>query len=96
MGLDAPDLKFNIIGKIPFKTLDRFGMAELQHNPSFYYLWAAILTEQAAGRIRRGEPEHYETPGRAVNKVVAIADGNYTRIQKQFSSHFKNCLTQYD
>jgi Rad3-related DNA helicase len=96
MGLDAPDLKFNILGKIPFKTLDRFGKAELDHNPGFYHLWAAILSEQSMGRTRRGNPEDYEVPGRAVNKVVAIADGNYIRIKNQFSSHFQNCLTQYD
>lgn len=95
MGLDAPDVNINILGKIPFKTLDRFGQAELDYNPDYYRLQAAIMTEQACGRIRRGRPEHYEERGRPVKKVVAIADNNIELLDSELSSHFKACLTQF-
>jgi len=95
MGLDAGDDEINIIGKIPFETLDEVGMAKLRYNSTLYRYNAALKTEQAAGRIRRGEAEHYEEEGKPRRKVVAIADGNYHQIQDQFSGHFRQCLTQY-
>ena len=95
MGLDAGDDEINIIGKIPFETLDEVGMAKLRYNSTLYRYNAALKTEQAAGRIRRGEDEHYEEAGEPQRKVVAIADGNYHQVQDQFSNHFQQCLTQY-
>lgn len=95
MGLDAPDVNINIVGKIPFKTLDRFGKAELEYNPDYYRLQAAILTEQACGRIRRGRPEHYEERGKPTKKVVAIADGSINMLESELSSHFGACLTPF-
>lgn len=93
MGLDAPDDNFNIVAKIPFTTLDEFGQAELEYNPGWYNWKAAMMTEQASGRIRRGEPEHYEN-GNGLRKFVAIADGNYVRVKDNFSQHFRDCLTE--
>jgi hypothetical protein len=95
MGLDAPQCNINIIAKIPFKTLDSFGMAELEFDRNLYTWNAAILTEQAAGRIRRGLAEHYEEDGKPMRKFVGVADGNLYMINDQLSSHFKNCLTPY-
>jgi Rad3-related DNA helicase len=92
MGLDAYDDEINIIAKIPFATLDEVGMAKLEYDRDIYTYNAALLTEQAAGRIRRGKPEHYEDGGR-MKKFVAIADGNYSVVKPQFSNHFKKCLT---
>ncbi|GAH35866.1 unnamed protein product, partial [marine sediment metagenome] len=95
MGLDAPDVNINIVGKIPFKNLDRFGQAELDYNPDYYRLQAAILTEQACGRIRRGRPEHYEEHGRLTKKVVAVLDNNIDLLGTELSSHFRACLTPF-
>lgn len=93
MGLDAPDEQINIVGKIPFATLDEFGMAQLRYDPIIYKHDAAVLTEQASGRIRRGKPEHYEEPGKPTRKMVAIADNNYIQLVDQFSNHFKSCIS---
>lgn len=95
MGLDAYDDEINIVGKIPFATLDEFGMAELDYDPDIYRHNAALLTEQASGRIRRGEPEHYEEKDKPMRKFVAIADNSYTGIQNEFSKHFQSCLMAY-
>ena len=95
MGLDAPQCNINIIGKIPFKTLDSFGLAELKFDEDLYTWNAAVLTEQAAGRIRRGVATHYEEDNKKMRKFVAVADGNLYRVEDQLSSHFKDCLTTY-
>lgn len=92
MGLDGHDDNINIIGKVPFGTLDEFGQAELDYDPDIYRHRAALLTEQAAGRIRRGQPEHYEEQGMPMRKFVAIADNNYIQLDSEFSSHFKKCI----
>jgi Rad3-related DNA helicase len=94
MGLDAYDDEINIIGKVPFATLDEFGKALLNYDPIIYQHDAAVLTEQASGRIRRGRPEHYEESGEPTRKFVAIADNNYIRITDQFSDHFNSCIYQ--
>ena len=93
MGLDAYDDEINIVGKIPYGILDEFGMAELNYDAGIYRHKAALLTEQACGRIRRGQPEHYEEPGEPMRKIVAIADNNYIGIVKEFSKHFQDCIT---
>jgi Rad3-related DNA helicase len=95
MGLDAPDVNINIVAKVPFKTLDDCGMAELAYDSDMYRWHAAMLTEQACGRIRRGNPEHYEKAGESAAKFVAIADNSYNRIKDQFSGHFTECLRPY-
>ena len=84
MGLDGYDDQINIVAKIPFTTLDEFGMAELNYDPGIYRHKAALLTEQACGRIRRGEKHHYEERGEPMRKFVAIADNNYIGIQDEF------------
>ena len=94
MGLDAFDDEINIIGKIPFATLDEFGNALLRYDKDIYRYNAALLTEQAAGRIRRGRPEHYEESGQPMRKFVAIADANYIKVADQFSNHFNNCIVE--
>ena len=91
-GLDAPDDNINIVAKIPFKQLDDFGRAELDYNPALYRWNAAVKTEQACGRIRRGEPEHYETVGKPTRKVVAIADGNLDKVKGEMSDFFVSCF----
>lgn len=95
MGLDAPDDEINIIGKVPFATLDDVGRAKLNYDRAMYSRDAALNVEQAAGRIRRGREEHYEVVGKPMRKFVAVADNRYGMIRSEFSSHFKNCLTTY-
>lgn len=94
MGLDAYDDQINIIGKVPFATLDEVGRAKLEYDKGIYARDAALLVEQAAGRVRRGVPEHYEVDGEPMRKFVAIADNRYGMVKKEFSSHFQECLTK--
>jgi Rad3-related DNA helicase len=94
-GFDNPDGDINVVAKIPFKMLDEIGRAELNYNPKMYTLDAAIKTQQACGRTRRGRDEHYEMDGEPERKVVAIADGNYQRIENMLSPSFKECVVSY-
>ena len=93
-GLDAPEVNINVIAKVPFMTLDEYGVSFLRRNKPMYRWMAATGVMQAAGRIRRGEPEHYEVPGESTRKVVAIVDNAWTQVQEDFSAHFMNCLTE--
>ena len=94
-GLDAYDVDMNVIAKVPFAPLDDFGRAEMTYNPRLYRWNAATQVEQAAGRIRRGDPSHYEVEGEPTRKVVAIADGNHSLIKEEFSDFFKSCMVDY-
>lgn len=94
-GLDAPDDRINIVAKVPFGTLDVLGKARMEMDKKFYAWEAACKVEQAAGRNRRGEPDHYEEQGQPTRRVTAILDRNVYRVYNQFSSHFKeriNCV----
>jgi Rad3-related DNA helicase len=93
-GLDAGDVNINIIAKIPFITLDEYGRAFLRRNKDMYRWMAALGVMQAAGRIRRGEPEHYEVAGEPRRKIVAIVDSAYKQVQRDFSEHFINCMVE--
>jgi hypothetical protein len=88
-GLDAPDDEINIVAKIPFGTLDVLGKARMDIDPKFYLWEAACKVEQATGRNRRGEPEHYEEPGQPTRRICAILDANIWRVYNQFSGFFK-------
>jgi Rad3-related DNA helicase len=93
-GIDAGFCDFSIIAKTPFATLDKLGKARFEFDRRRYLWEAAISIEQAAGRVRRGREEDYEYPNKPLNKVVAIVDGNYTKVKKQFSDHFKSLLVE--
>ena len=94
-GLDAGDTQMCVVAKMPFATLDEFGKAEMDYNPRFSRWKTALKVDQGCGRIRRGEEDHYEEAGKPTKKVVAIADGNHTLINNEFSDFFKSCLVQY-
>lgn len=78
MGLD----QITIVAKVPFGFLgDDFEKARMNYSHSMYNQRAAQSLIQALGRTRRGHIEHYG-PGAG---LVAIADGNWTRIQNFIS-----------
>jgi Rad3-related DNA helicase len=91
-GLNAPEVDINIIQKVPFAPLNETGKALMGLNPKLYAWNAANKVEQAAGRIRRGDPEHYEFPMLGERKHVAIVDMNFNRVKKQTSNHFQRCV----
>lgn len=88
-GLDAFYEEINIIAKIPFNTLDVLGSARMKMDQSFYLWEAACKVEQAAGRNRRGEPDHYEVAGQPTRRICAIVDKNVYRVYNEFGSLFK-------
>ena len=93
-GVDAPDVDINITQKVPFLALDEVNSQILKRNPRMYSWLAGIAMEQSSGRIRRGDPGHYEVHGEAKRKHVAIIDNNYHMVKKYFSDHFKKCITK--
>lgn len=98
-GIDAPDEEINIIAKVPFGTLDTLGKARMDFDPSFYKWEAACRVEQASGRHRRGEPEHYEEPGQPTRRICVIVDKNIWKVYNQFSKLYKkriNCVRGQD
>jgi Rad3-related DNA helicase len=93
-GLDAPEVVFNIVAKVPFMPMNTFGMELIKRNKTLYGWLAAVTIEQACGRNRRGEEEHYEVEGQPQRKHVAIIDNNYVIIRKYFSEFFRECLVK--
>jgi Rad3-related DNA helicase len=91
-GIDAPDVAINIVLKVPYKALDGYWKAILETSKSFYGWLAGTSVEQACGRIRRGEPKHYEESGQPMRKFVGIFDNNFTMVKRYTSQHFRDCL----
>lgn len=93
-GVDAPKISWCVVQKIPFMTLDVVGKQLMERNKRLYAWFAGVTAEQACGRIRRGDPSHYEVPGEPLRKYVAIIDGNWTRVKSFFSDHFRDQITK--
>ncbi len=93
-GLDYGSGDFSILQKIPYAPLDTLGQKLLERNKRLYGWLAGITAEQACGRIRRGEPEHYEVPGQPLRKHVSIIDSNWKRVASYFSDHFRDQMTK--
>lgn len=91
-GVDAPEVAWNVIQKVPYIPLDEYGQQILKSNKRLYGWGAAVKIEQATGRIRRGKPEHYEQDGKPTRKMVAVLDNNFLRLKNYYSEHFKKCL----
>lgn len=81
-GVDMGEDQITIVAKVPFGFLgDDFEKARMKYSYSMYNQRAAQSLVQALGRTRRGHTEHY---GNGAG-LVAIADGNWARIQKFIS-----------
>jgi len=92
--IDAPDIGINIIQKTNFMPLDEVNTQLLANNPKLYKWLAAVDMEQASGRHRRGEPEHYEEEGEPMRKFTAILDNNFRIVRPFFSENFKKQLVK--
>jgi Rad3-related DNA helicase len=93
-GFDGVTEKLLCIAKIPFGSRGEPGSYEhsrMEYDYQYYNQQTALKLEQGCGRIRRGEPEHYDLNGVAA-KAVAIADGSIGRVRKYFSQSFLDCL----
>lgn len=93
-GYDAPHFPINIIAKVPYATLDKFGIRVMKYDKNFYSWQAAVKVQQACGRNRRGDLERdYEKVGAPTKKVVAVVDNSVWRIKQYLSPYFADCLT---
>lgn len=94
MGVDLVEERIDIIGKVPFPYLgDDYERERMQTDGMFYLLRTAWMFQQGAGRTRRTEDD-YDTDGRR-NNLVAIADGNWTRVQKHLASSFRKAIVKW-
>jgi len=88
-GYDGFKENLLLIGKVPFGDLSSaFNYTRMARFRKTYNLEAGNLFSQGLGRIRRGEPEHYDVDG-WVNKKVAVFDGSWTRLKSYIPEGIK-------
>ena len=91
-GLDGQRERINVICKVPFPSLgDPYEIARQKFSRSWYQQRTAYDLVQAYGRTRRGKAEHYDTGG-MLRGLVAIADGNWTRIKSKLPAEIKEAM----
>lgn len=92
-GYNGLEEKINIVAKVPYPFLgDPYEKARMMHDGKLFLQRAAWKFEQGAGRTRRGRPEDYDTSENRAG-MVAVADGNVTRIRNYLSAAMKESLT---
>jgi len=95
-GFDGLDEKILIVTKVPYANIgDEYEKARMMYDGTFFLQRAAWQLEQGLGRTRRGRPEDYDMPGKPRAGLVAIADGNYTRIKKYLSRATLEAITEW-
>jgi len=93
-GVDLFEEKICINAKIPYPPLgDPFEKARQGAYGKFYLQRTAWKFMQGLGRTRRGEREHYDVDGDK-NGLVAIADGNWTRIKRYLSQDILDSIVK--
>jgi Rad3-related DNA helicase len=93
-GVDLGEEKICISAKVPFTSLgDEYEKARFNYSRGFYTQRAAWGLQQQLGRTRRGREEDYDD-GDDVRGLVAIADGNWTRVKKYLSSDFMESVIE--
>ncbi len=94
-GVDLGDERICILTKTPFFSLgDPFELARMKFDKNFYSQRTAWKLEQGLGRTRRGRVGDYDTPFER-NGLVAIADGNWTRVKKYLSEDLKDAIVKH-
>lgn len=93
-GVDGLDEKICIVAKAPFPSLgDEYERERMAYSGAMFLQRTAWQMEQGLGRTRRGRAIDYDTAGQR-NGLVAIADGNYTRVQKYLSAGLRAALVK--
>ena len=83
-----------IVAKTPFPSLgSEYERARMMYSNQGYQWRTAVQMEQALGRTRRGEAEDYDLYGQR-EQLVAIADGNYTRVKKALSQSLLDSIVR--
>ena len=87
-GVDLTEERICIAAKVQFPYLgDSFEQERMRYSNRTYLWRTATALEQSLGRTRRGEPEDYDLNGKR-EQLVAIADGNWTRVKSALSASF--------
>ena len=93
-GYDGLDEKIDICAKIQFPYLgDPYEKARMEYSGNFYRQRTAYALEQSLGRTRRGREQDYDTQDER-RGLVAIADGNYSRVKKYMSESLQEALLE--
>lgn len=88
-GYDGRDERICIVAKVPFPYLgDAYERERMEYSRRFFLQRTAWMLEQGLGRTRRGRDEDYGDE----NGFVAIADGDWRRVQKQLSQALRDAL----
>lgn len=91
-GIDGREEKICIVAKTPFPSLgDDYEHERMAFDGAMYLQRTAWQMEQGLGRSRRGNAGDYDTPDER-RGLVAIADGNYTRVKKYLSAGLQAAL----
>lgn len=91
-GIDGLDEKICIVAKAPFPSLgDDYERERMAYSNAMFLQRTAWQMEQGLGRTRRGRAIDYDTNGQR-NGLVAIADGNYVKVQKYLSAGLRAAL----
>ncbi len=84
-GYDGLDERICIVAKVPFPFLgDEYERARMKYSHRFYNWRTGCKLSQGLGRTRRGRKQDYDLNG-TKQGLVAIADGNWTRVKKYLS-----------
>lgn len=91
-GYDGTDEKICIAAKVPFPSLgDDYEQERMRFDGAMFLQRTAWTLEQMLGRSRRGRSEDYDSNGER-RGLVAVADQNYTRVQKYLSTGLRAAL----
>lgn len=90
-GYDGLEERICILAKTPFpNTGDLYEKRRMDYDTRFYLQRTAWAVEQALGRTRRGRVQDYGDE----NGLVAVADGNWTRVRSFLSESFREAILQ--
>lgn len=93
-GYDGREEKICIVAKIPFPNIgDEYEAARMQYSGTFFRQRTAWNLEQGVGRTRRGVEGDYDTPNER-RGFVAIADANWTGVQKYLSPDVREAIVK--
>jgi Rad3-related DNA helicase len=94
-GYDGREEKICIVAKVPYPNIgDEYESARMQYSGTFFRQRTAWNLEQGVGRTRRGVDADYDTPHGERRGFVAIADANWTGVQKYLSPDVREAIVK--
>lgn len=95
-GVDLTEERICIVAKVPYPSTPpgTYEDRRRSYDGKFYLQRTAWQMEQGLGRTRRGEASDYDLNGKR-EQLVAIADGNYSRVKSYLSPAMQESLVSY-